>query len=410
MWNGKGAVAPAAVERIVKAPPPPIHAASMATSPVRDLLELADRPDVISFAGGFPDPALLDVPGIRAAFDTALSGDDAGRNLQYSSTEGNAALRELVAERLSGRGLATTGRSLLITTGSQQALTLVATTLLDTRAVVLVEEPTYLAALQCFHLTGAKVVPVPGDEQGILPDALAAVAGREGPTMLYLVPTFANPTGRTLPARRRREVVEIARRHGFWIVEDEPYAELRYAGSDLDPLAAHPAAEQHTLYLGSFSKIGAPGLRIGWVRAPASLLPSLVVVKQSLDLQTSTVDQAAAAHYLSTGALDAQVTRLRVAFRDRRDAMLGALPTTLPDGSAWTRPEGGMFIWARLPEGVDAGRLLPDALAEKVAFVPGQPFHVTATAPETMRLSFTANTTDAIVTGMTRLASVLRRS
>ncbi|WP_173142515.1 aminotransferase-like domain-containing protein [Kibdelosporangium persicum] len=389
-------------------PPAPVRASGVASSPVRDLLALADRPEVISFAGGFPDQALLDVTGIRTAFTAVLSEAGASRNLQYSPTEGSPALRELVAERLTAQGLPTGADSLLITTGSQQALSLVTTTLLDSRAVVLVEEPTYLAALQCFRLSGAKVVPVPGDEHGIRPDALADAARREKPTMLYVVPTFANPTGRTLSGTRRRDIAQIATEQGFWLVEDDPYAELRYSGTAVPPVSAQPVVGQHAIYLGSLSKIGAPGLRLGWLRAPASILRSLAIVKQSADLHTSTVDQAAAAHYLRMNVLDEHIGRLRAAFRARRDAMLGAMTTTLPEGSTWTRPDGGMFIWSQLPAGYDTRLLLTEALAANVAFVPGQSFHTRTSAPATMRLSFTSNNIAGITTGMARLAAILR--
>jgi 2-aminoadipate transaminase len=209
--------APALAERL----------AGVASSPVRELLALLDRPEVVSFAGGLPAPELFDLDGVRAAYDAVLWGSSARRALQYAPTEGDRELRARVAARMTARGLLTTVDDLLVTSGSQQALTLVATALLDPGAVVLVEDPTYLAALQCFQLAGARVVPVPTDEQGIDPAALADVLERERPALLYLVPTFANPTGRTMPAERRAEVVELTARHGVWVVEDDPYGELR---------------------------------------------------------------------------------------------------------------------------------------------------------------------------------------
>jgi DNA-binding transcriptional MocR family regulator len=399
------------VSAVVPSRPTPALAtrlAGVASSPVRELLALLERPEVISFAGGLPAPELFDVDGLRAAFDTTLAGDRVRRSLQYAPTEGDPRLRALVAGRMTARGLPTTAGDLLVTTGSQQALTLVATALLDPGAVVAVEEPTYLAALQCFQLAGARVVPVRSDEHGIDPDALADVVARERPALLYLVPTFANPTGRTLPAGRRAAVAEIAAAGGLWVVEDDPYGELRYRGTPVRPLAAEPAAADRVLHLGSFSKIAAPGLRIGWLRAPAALLPALTVAKQAADLHTSTVDQAAAAAWLAATDVEAHVARLCAAYVDRRDAMMAAMPSTLPAGSTWSDPDGGMFTWVRLPGDVDTAPLLEEAVRADVAFVPGAPFFAGTPDRATLRMSFTTNTPEQIAEGMARLAGVLR--
>ncbi|WP_205751740.1 PLP-dependent aminotransferase family protein [Cryptosporangium phraense] len=371
---------------------------------MRDLLALLDRPEVLSFAGGLPAPELFDLDGVRAAFDAVLSGPQARLALQYAPSEGNPALRALIGDRLTARGLPTGPDGLLVTTGSQQALTLVATALVDPGAVVAVEEPTYLAALQCFQLAGARIVTVPGDDDGVDPDALADVVRRHRPALFYTVPTFANPTGRTLPESRRAAVARLADETGLWVVEDDPYGELRYRGAPIPPLASFSA---RVLHLGSFSKIGAPGLRLGWVRTPASLRPALVVAKQAADLHTSTIDQAAAAAYLAATDLDRHVERLRDAYRERRDAMIGALASTLPEGSRWTDPDGGMFTWVRLPDGRDAAALLPVALAHDVAFVPGAPFYATTPDRATLRLSFTTTTVDEIREGVRRLGVAL---
>ncbi|GAA0928330.1 aminotransferase-like domain-containing protein [Virgisporangium aurantiacum] len=380
----------------------------VASSPVRDLLALIDRPEVISFAGGLPAPELFDLDGLRAAFDRVLSGPHARRHLQYAPTEGNPDLRALVAARMSARGLPTEARDLLVTTGSQQALTLIAAALLDPGAVVAVEQPTYLAALQCFQLAGARIVPVPSDDDGVDPAALAKVLAAERPQLLYLVPTFANPTGRTLTTDRRAAVAALAAEHGTWVVEDDPYGELRYRGAAVPALAAEPAAADRVLHLGSFSKVAAPGLRLGWVRTPASLRNALTVAKQAADLHTSTIDQAAAAAYLADTDLDAHIRRLRDAYRERRDAMIAAMPATAPDGSTWTDPDGGMFTWLRLPAGSNATGLLPAALDADVAFVPGAAFYAATPDPATLRLSFTTHTPTEITEGMRRLASVIR--
>jgi DNA-binding transcriptional MocR family regulator len=381
--------------------------AGVASSPVRDLLALISQPEMISFAGGLPAPELFDLAGLREAFDRVLSDSSGRRALQYAPTEGDADLRALVAARMSRHGLPTAADDLLVTTGSQQALTLAATALLDPGAVVAVEAPTYLAALQCFQLAGARVVPVASDEHGLDPAALAEVVRRERPALLYIVPNFANPTGRTLTAERRAAVAELAAQAGMWVVEDDPYGELRYRGEAVAPLAAEPAAADHVLYLGSFSKIGAPGLRLGWVRAPAALRPALTVAKQAADLHTSTIDQAAAARYLADNDLDGHVQGLCAAYRERRDAMLAALPHVVPPGTTWTDPDGGMFTWLRLPGDVDTAELLPAALRHDVAFVPGAAFFPAAPDRATLRLSFTTHTPDRIEEGMARLAAAL---
>ncbi|MFB7028606.1 MULTISPECIES: PLP-dependent aminotransferase family protein [unclassified Streptomyces] len=377
--------------------------AGVGSSPVRDILALTARPEMISFAGGLPAPELFDVAGIRAAYDGVLT-DLPRQALQYSTTEGDPELRAAVAGRLTARGLPTDADDLLVTTGSQQALTLLATALLEPGGVVLVEDPCYLAALQTFAFAGARVVPVPTDEEGIVPEALEEIAARENPTLLYVVPTFQNPTGRTLPAERRTAVAEAAARHGFWIVEDDPYGELRYDGEPVPWIAADPAAADRTVLLGSFSKVMAPGLRLGHLRAPAGLRRSCVIAKQAADLHTSTVDQAAAARYLRDSDLDAHVAVMRAAYRERRDAMLDGLPAALPEGSRWNRPEGGMFVWATLPEGYDATALLRTAVGHEVAYVPGAPFFCGEPDPGAMRLSFTTHSAEEIGEGLRRLA------
>lgn len=388
---------------------PPLSArlAGVRSSPVRDLLALTGERDVISLAGGLPAPELFDVEGLRAAYDRALSGPGARRNLQYAATEGDGRLRELVAARLTRRGLPTAADDLLVTTGSQQALTLLTSALVDPGAVVAVEEPGYLAALQAFSLAGARVVGVAGDDEGVLPEAVEEVFATHRPAVLHLVPNFANPTGRTLAADRRARVAELAAQHGVWVVEDDPYGELRYAGEPLAPVAAQPAGAS-VVHLGSFSKVGAPGLRLGWARLPRALRPAVVVAKQAADLQTSTVDQAAAAEYLAATDLDAHVARVVAAYAPRRDALLAALAAELPPGSTWSRPEGGMFTWVRLPDGVDAAARLPVALEHGVAFVPGEAFFAGPPDRSTVRLSFTTHAPGVLAEGARRLGAALR--
>ena len=387
----------------VETPPTPPLAARLRgvqSSPVRDILALTERAGVISFAGGLPAPELFDGPGTRAAFAAALDDAVVGRTLQYSTTEGDPALRAAVADRLTVRGLPTHADELLITSGSQQALTLIATVLLEPGDTVLVEEPSYLAALQAFQLAGATIVPVPCDDDGIDPEAAAALAARHGARLLYTIPTFQNPTGRTLPLERREALVALARRGGFWLLEDDPYGELRYRGTPLPPLAA---LDDRVLSLSTLSKIAAPGLRIGWVRAPEPLRRPLTIAKQAADLHSSTVDQAAAAHWLEHVDLDERVAELRRAYGPRRDALIAGLADALPPGSSHNHPDGGMFVWARLPDGWDAGALLARALEQAVAFVPGYPFFAGPPDTAALRLSFTTHSPVEIAEGLRRL-------
>jgi 2-aminoadipate transaminase len=330
------------------------------------------------------------------------------RVLQYSTTEGDPALRSALAQRLTARGLDSEADELLITSGSQQGLTLVAAVLLEPGDRVLVEEPSYVAALQCFALARAVAVPIPCDEDGLDPDTLDELVAEHQPKLLYTVPTFHNPTGRTLPLSRRRALAAAAARHtGLWIVEDDPYSELRYDGEALPAVASLPEAQDRTLALSTLSKVAAPGLRIGWVRAPRMLLRTLTIAKQAADLHSSTIDQAAAARWLATTDLDAHVGRLRTAYGARRDALLAGLAGALPAGSTHNRPEGGMFVWARLPDGWDATALLPRALERDVAYVPGAPFFTGSPDPATLRLSFTAHQPEEIRRGLERLAGAL---
>ncbi|MFE9838387.1 PLP-dependent aminotransferase family protein [Streptomyces sp. NPDC005551] len=393
----------------IAAPLPPLaaRAASAKGSAVRDILAVTTRPGMINFAGGLPAPELFDAEGIAAAYRDVLA-ETPGRALQYSTTEGEPALRTALAQRTSARGLPTSADDLLVTTGSQQALSLLATALLEPGDAVLVESPCYLAALQAFSLAGARVVAVPGDDDGLDPDALDALVRRERPKLLYTVPTFQNPTGRTLPGARRAAVARVAARRGLWIVEDDPYGELRFEGERVPWIASYDGAGDRTVLLGSFSKVMAPGMRLGWLRAPAVLRRACVVAKQAADLHTPTVNQLAAARYLADRDLDAHVARVADAYRERRDAMLAGITDALPDGSTWTRPAGGMFLWARLPGSCDTTDLLRRVVEQDVAYVPGAPFHAGPPDRATLRLCFVTQTPEEIGEGLRRLGRGLR--
>jgi 2-aminoadipate transaminase len=377
--------------------------ADVKSSPVRDILKLTQRAEVISFAGGLPAPELFPAEMVAQGFASALAPTVVARALQYSTTEGDPRLRALLAARLSGRGLPAQADEILVTTGSQQALGLVASVLVDPGDAVLVENPSYLAALQSFGFAGARLVPAPCDEQGLDPEALPALIAEHRPKFLYLVPTFQNPTGRTLPHERRARLAAIAAEHGLWLVEDDPYGELRYDGEPLAPIASYPGAGDRTVTVSSLSKVLAPGMRIGFLRAPEPLLGPLTVAKQAADLHTSTVDQHAARICLETGDLDDHIALICAEYRRRRDALLAGLAGALPRGSIHNEPDGGMFVWARLPEGWDASALLTTALSYDVAFVPGAPFYATDPDPRALRLSFTTHPPAEIVEGLARL-------
>ncbi|WNZ08527.1 PLP-dependent aminotransferase family protein [Streptomyces sp. 11x1] len=387
-----------------RVPPPGLvhRSGTTGSSVIREALALTNRPDVLSFAGGLPASELLDIEGLRTAYDHALT-EHPLRALQYSVTDGDPRLRELLADRLTQRGLSVPPDRLVITTGAQQALALLATALLKPGDTVAVEEPTYLAALQCFGYAGARVISVRTDDDGIDIDALAHVVERDRPRLLYLVPDFQNPTGRTLALARREALARLAETKGFWIIEDDPYGELRFHGARLPWVTAQEGAHDRSVLVGSLSKILAPGLRLGWICAPPALRQACVLAKQAADLHSSTVDQAAAAHYLGTHDIDARLDHARALYRDRCAAMLTALPGALPLGSTWSRPDGGMFLWAKLPEGHDTGALLPRAVDHGVAYVPGAPFFAGPPDPTTLRLSFASHGLQDIEEGMRRL-------
>ena len=394
--------------KVPLAPTPPLAArtAGSGSAALVHLLSLTTRPEIISFAVGLPDPELFDVDGLKRSFEHALTRPAAGLNLQYSASEGLASLRSTLAGRLTAERLTTAPEEILVTTGSQQALTLVALLLFDPGDVVLVEEPTYLSAIEPFRMLGARCVPVASDDHGVIPEALEAALRTHSPRAVYLVPTFANPTGRTLPAQRRTQVARLVAEHDTWLIEDDPYSGLRYVGEHLLPISTDPLTQGRSIYLGTFSKIGCPGLRIGWMRVPAGVMPALAGLKQAADMHTSTLDQAAAAIYLQTEDVDGHVAAMCETYGPRRDAMVGAFAHTFPPGTTWTEPEGGMFVWVRLPPGHDSTQLLVRALEEHVAFVPGTPFYAGDPDPRTLRMCFSTYEPGIIAEGMRRLGRV----
>ena len=386
----------------------------MTSSMIRELLKFTEQPDMISFAGGMPAPELFPTVEMAAAA-TRILRDQGPQALQYSTTEGYPPLREMIARHTARFGLQVTPDNVLITSGSQQALDLLGKILINPGDRILVEAPTYLGALQAWNVYGAEYVPVPIDDGGMEIGSLEA-ALRTGPKFIYVLPNFQNPTGVTLRGDRRRRLVALADRYGVPIVEDDPYGQLRYEGSPQTPVVVLDGRDRETddfgyrgnvIYLSTFSKILAPGLRLAWVVAPPEVIDKLVQAKQSADLNTALLNQMLVYEVAQGGFLDRHISRLCQVYRERRDTMLRAITEHFPAEVRWTRPEGGLFLWVTLPEEMDAGQVLQAALPRKVAFVPGAAFYPCGGGANTLRLNFSYSTPDRINEGIARLGQVL---
>ncbi len=390
------------------------------TSAIRELFKLLGQPGIISFAGGFPDAALFDVEGIRAASERALQHDPAAA-LQYGATEGYQPLREQLAGLMADKGVAGLApEQLIVTTGSQQALDLIGKTLISPGDKVIVEGPTFLATIQCFRLYGAELISAPIDGDGVDVQRLEALIAEHRPKFVYLVPTFGNPSGALLSLERRRRVLELALRTQTLIVEDDPYGDLYFDAAPAPSLLALsaelPGSRDCLVHCGSLSKVLSPGLRIGWLVAPPELLAKAVMCKQFSDAHTSTFAQATAAQYLQGGRLGATLQRVRQVYAERAQAMGAALRSELGAALDFVPPQGGLFIWARLTgvgcNGVgtalaDGHELAQRAIAQGVAFVPGRPFYASEPDPATLRLSFATVGLERIREGVARLARAL---
>lgn len=383
----------------------------MTTSVIREILKVAQAPDVISMAGGWPDAALFPVDQIRAVCDDVLR-EMPRESLQYGLTDGLPALREALADYMTAQGIPARMENIVIVSGSQQALDLAGRILLDEGDAVLVERPTFLGALQSFNAYGARYITVPVDDEGAHPEAIASAIERHHPKFMYLLPTFQNPTGVTMSLERRRRVVAIAAEYGVPIVEDDPYGQLRFAGDPLPPLAALDRARggENVIYLSTFSKTLAPGLRLAWAVCSAEVAQQFVMAKQGADLHSNALAQTIALEFLRRGLLAPQVQRIRETYRARRDAMCEAIAEFFPPEVHYTQPEGGLFLWVTLPQGMDAVSLLQEAAKKKVAFVPGAPFFADGGGENTLRLSFACMPPEIIVEGIRRLAGVIRKA
>jgi len=386
------------------------------SSAIRELLKLTQRPEVISFAGGLPAPDVFPVARFQEACRQVLE-QHGSQALQYSTTEGFLPLREMIAKNLQRYGILATPDNVLLTSGSQQALDLIAKLLINRGDRVLVEAPTYLGALQAFNVFGPDYVPVPTDDDGLRTDMLED-ALRAGPKFMYILPNFQNPSGVTLSLQRREELVYLSDKYGVPIVEDDPYGQLRYEGQHLPPLVVLDREnlrrdEGYTLgnviYLSTFSKTLAPGLRLGWIVAPQEVVAKLVQLKQGADLHTSTFVQMVAYEVAQDGFIDEHVKLIRQVYGERRDVMLEALEKFFPHEVTWTRPHGGLFLWVTMPEGADCDELLKEAIRQDVAFVPGNCFFPKeGEGLRNFRLNFSNATTEQIREGIRRLSIAVK--
>ncbi|HSL31494.1 MAG TPA: PLP-dependent aminotransferase family protein [Anaerolineales bacterium] len=389
----------------------------MESSVIRELLKLTEQPDIISFAGGLPAPEVFPVKEFRDACNYVL--DHFGpQALQYSTTEGYLPLREMIARHTARYGVSVTPENIMITSGSQQALDFIGRLFLNRGDYIVVESPSYLGALQAWSAYGAQYIPVRADEHGMIVDDLEA-ALRIGPKFIYVLPNFQNPSGSTLSLERRHQLIELADRYGVPIVEDDPYGQLRYEGEHI-PSIVHLDSEYrgpngghysgNVIYLSTFSKLLAPGLRLAWVIAPPEVIRKLVMAKQGADLHTSSFNQYVAYQVGRGGFLDEHVKLIRATYKERRDVMFEMMEEMFPQGVTWSKPQGGMFLWGVLPEGMDATELLKRALEKKVAFVPGAAFHPRGGGENTLRINFSYSAPDTIREGVRRLASTLKES
>jgi len=387
----------------------------MKASAIRELLAVAEKPGMISFGGGFPAPEVFPVEEFSRASKYVLENLGA-EALQYGATEGYVPLRQMISRHSIRSGMQVDINNILITTGSQQALDLLGKIFVNRGDRILVESPTYLGALQAWNAYGAEYISVPVDEYGMRTDLLED-ALRIGPKFIYVLPNFQNPTGTTLPLERRMKLIELADRYGVPIIEDDPYGQLRYEGEDIPSVEILDSRmrEQNgtytgnVIYLSTFSKILAPGLRLAWVVAPDNVIHKLALAKQGTDLNTSTFNQIVAHEVGQHGFIDRHVEMMRKVYLERRNAMVQSLQEHMPEGVTWTRPQGGLFLWVTLPEPFNSTELLPQVIEENVAYVPGEFFHADGTGKNTMRLNFSYCSPEKINEGISRLGKAFKK-
>ncbi len=388
---------------------------SMKSSIIRELLKLTQKPEMISFAGGLPAPEVFPVKEFQEAAGRVLANHPE-KALQYGTTEGYLPLRELIAERSVRYGLNVGAENISITSGSQQALDLLGRLFINRGDRIIVENPTYLGAIQAWNAYGAEYIPVPMDDEGMITSKLES-ALRKGAKFIYVLPNFQNPSGVTLSLKRRQELVELADRYGVPIIEDDPYGQIRFEGEHLPPIAVVDSKfhgdngnyyDGNVIYLSTFSKLLAPGIRIAWAVGAESVIRKLVQAKQGADLHTSSFNQIAAHEVSQNNFLDKHVEVIRATYKERRDAMLEAMDELFPTEVRWTHPQGGMFLFVTLPEKMDATDLFTKAVEKNVAYVPGAAFHAAGGGENTMRINFSYSTPDTIREGIARLGTLFK--
>ena len=385
----------------------------MKSSAIRELLKLTSEPDIISFAGGLPAPDLFPLRAVEEACRYVVQ-EDGSQALQYSSSEGLLPLREFLAKSMHKYGVPANFGNVLLTHGSQQALDLIGKVFINPGDFVITGRPTYLGAIQAWKSYGANYHTVNLDDDGMVVDeiehAYEKVLSDSGrpPKFIYVLPNFHNPAGTTLPLERREQLAQVATKLNIPVVEDDPYGQLRYEGEDVLPVCT--LIPERTIYLGTFSKTLAPGLRLGWIVCPEALMTQFVRAKQGADLHTTTFTQYVANDICQRGFLKPHVRKLREVYRVRRDTMIDALTELWPEGSSWTHPEGGLFLWARVPEPIDTKEFFKKAIKEKVAYVPGVNFYPNEDGGfNAMRLNFSYCTPDVIVEGIRRMGVALKK-
>lgn len=381
------------------------RAQKIKSSAIREILKITEQPDVISFAGGLPSPNTFPTDEMQNAFQALCDTDQLQAALQYGPTEGYRPLRQWIAKYISQRDqIAIDENQVLIVSGSQQSLDLVGKMLIDEGSQVLVESPTYLGGLQSFSQYEPTFYSIESDDQGLVPTAISASLAQNA-AFIYTIPNFQNPTGRRLPLARRQQLAELAKTHDLLMVEDDPYGDLDYVGQRVPTLFS--LTPEHTIYLGSFSKILAPGLRLGFVIASENVIHKLVQIKQATDLHTSSLTQYLAYQVLKTGFLPQQIQKIQQLYAERCQCLIRALTQNMPEGVTWHQPEGGMFVWVALPETIDTNQLLADAISQKVAFVPGDTFFATDAKNHYLRLSFVTVSQEKIEKGIKILADLI---
>ena len=378
------------------------RAKALKSSVIREILKVTANPNVISFAGGLPAPESFPVAQMKAAFDHVLNNDPQSA-LQYSTTDGYAPLREWVANRMSTNGATITPDQVIIVSGSQQALDLIAKVFIDPDDKVLVETPTYLGALQAFSMFDPKYVSVDSDENGLIPEALTAEVAKDA-KFLYALPNFQNPTGRMMSEERRQTLVARAREHDLLVVEDDPYGALWYEAAP--PASLLSRMPERVIHMGSFSKVLAPGLRLGYLIAPVEITKKFEQAKQATDLHTSTIAQRVVYEVVKDGFLDEHIPSIRERYKNQAHAMLDALTTHMPKGVTWNQPAGGMFLWVTLPESMNSEKMLEKVFAHNVAYVPGTPFYANEAQTNTLRLAFVTVPPAKIQEGVKKLGEV----